>query len=288
MQQYLDLCNLILKKGVLNKNRTKNKAKSIFGYQMRFNLNEGFPLMTTKQLFLKGVIHELLWFLKGDTNIRYLVLNNVNIWNEWPYEKYCKSPFYQNETLKEFIDKIKINEDFALKNGDLGPIYGKQWRNFGGIDQIKKIIQEIKKNPHSRRLIISAWNPLEIEKMILPPCHVLIQFHVQNKKLSLQLFQRSGDVFLGIPFNIASYSLLLIIISQITKLQPYEFIHNLGNAHIYENHLEQIKIQINRKPYKLPQIILNPQKKNIEDFVFEDFKLKNYICHKPIKGGVSI
>lgn len=288
MHQYLDLCFLILKKGITRINRTSIKTKGIFGHQMRFNLNKGFPLLTTKKIYLKGIIHELLWFIKGDTNIRYLVQNNVNIWNEWPYKKYTQSLSFKGETLKEFIQKIKDDELFASKHGQLGPIYGTQWRNFYGIDQLKKIIQEIKKNPSSRRLIISAWNPPLINEMALPPCHVMMQFYVEDNKLSLQLYQRSGDVFLGLPFNIASYSLLLIMVAQVTNLQPYEFIHTLGDAHIYENHLEQIKIQIQRKPYPLPQIILNPNIRDIENFQFSDFKLKDYICHDVLKGEVAV
>ncbi|MDC9032009.1 thymidylate synthase [Columbia Basin potato purple top phytoplasma] len=288
MHQYLDLCFLILKKGITRINRTSIKTKGIFGHQMRFNLNKGFPLLTTKKLYLKGIVHELLWFIKGDTNIRYLVQNNVNIWNEWPYKKYTQSLSFKGETLKEFIQKIKDDELFASKHGQLGPIYGAQWRNFYGADQLKKIIQEIKKNPLSRRLIISAWNPPLINEMALPPCHVMMQFYVEDNKLSLQLYQRSGDVFLGIPFNIASYSLLLMMVAQVTNLQPYEFIHTLGDAHIYENHLEQIKIQIQRKPYPLPQIILNPNIRDIENFQFSDFKLKDYICHDVLKGEVAV
>ncbi|MGM1458793.1 MAG: thymidylate synthase [Columbia Basin potato purple top phytoplasma] len=288
MYQYLDLCFLILKKGITRINRTSIKTKGIFGHQMRFNLNKGFPLLTTKKLYLKGIIHELLWFIKGDTNIRYLVQNNVNIWNEWPYKKYTQTLSFKGETLKEFIQKIKNDELFASKHGQLGPIYGKQWRDCYGVDQLKKIIQEIKKNPSSRRLIISAWNPSLINEMVLPPCHVMMQFYVEDDKLSLQLYQRSGDVFLGIPFNIASYSLLLMMVAQVTNLQPYEFIHTLGDAHIYENHLEQIKIQIQRKPYPLPQIILNPNIRDIENFQFSDFKLKDYICHDVLKGEVAV
>ncbi|QTX03185.1 thymidylate synthase [Candidatus Phytoplasma luffae] len=288
MQQYLKLCRLILEKGTLRENRTQIKAKSLFGYQMRFNLEKGFPLLTTKKINFRSIIHELLWFIKGDTNIRYLVLNNVKIWNEWPYEKYKKSPFFQGENLSEFINKIKVDKEFAEKNGNLGPVYGKQWRDFSGIDQLKKIIQEIQNNPLSRRLIISSWNPPLIDEMALPPCHVLIQFFVNQNKLSLQLYQRSGDVFLGIPFNIASYSLLLILISQITNLEPYEFIHTIGDAHIYENHLEQINIQIKRNPYPLSQIILNPNIKRIEDFKFSDINLKNYISHDVLKGDVAV
>ncbi|KND62653.1 thymidylate synthase [Candidatus Phytoplasma phoenicium] len=288
MKQYLDLCRAILQNGVICDNRTKVSAKSIFGFQMRFNLNEGFPMVTTKKLNLKSIIHELLWFIKGDTNIRYLVLNNVKIWNDWPYQAYRKSSFFQGESLSEFVQKIKEDEVFAQKHGNLGPVYGEQWRNFSGIDQLQKIISEIKNNPNSRRLLISSWNPKAIEQMILPPCHVLMQFYVQQNQLSLQLYQRSGDVFLGIPFNIASYSLLLMMVSQVTNLKPYEFIHTLGDAHIYHNHLEQIKIQLQRSSYPLPQIMLNTSIKNIEDFRFTDFHLKNYISHDILNGEIAI
>ncbi|WP_323847799.1 MAG: thymidylate synthase [Phytoplasma sp.] len=288
MKQYLELCFLILNKGIIRTNRTGVKTQGIFGHQMRFDLNKGFPLITTKKMYLKGIIHELLWFIKGDTNIRYLVQNNVNIWNEWPYQKYTQSPLFKKETLEEFIKKIKKDKNFAKEYGELGPIYGEQWRNFAGVDQLQKIIQEIKINPSSRRLIISAWNPPLIDKMLLPPCHVMMQFYVENDKLSLQLFQRSGDVFLGIPFNIASYSLFLIMIAQITNLKSYEFIYTLGDAHIYENHLEKIKIQIKRNPHPLSKIIINSNVKNIEDFKFSDFQLKNYISHNALKAKVAV
>ncbi|MDV3196039.1 MAG: thymidylate synthase [Candidatus Phytoplasma stylosanthis] len=288
MRPYLDLCLLILKENLLKENRTKELTKSIFGHQMRFNLEEGFPLLTTKKINFKAVVYELLWFIKGDTNIQFLVKNNVHIWNEWPYENYRLSKYFKGESLLEFIDKIKKDDAFAEKHGQLGPIYGKQWRDFYGVDQLNKVIQEIKNNPSSRRLIISAWNPPLIDKMVLPPCHVLMQFYVKKDKISLQLFQRSGDVFLGIPFNIASYSLLLMMVSQVTNLKPYEFIHTLGDAHIYENHFEQVKIQIKRDPYPLPQLILNPNVKKIEDFVFLDINLKNYISHGFLKGNVAI
>ncbi|MEZ0180014.1 thymidylate synthase ['Camptotheca acuminata' phytoplasma] len=288
MKQYLDLCRLILKKGVLKENRTKFPAFSIFGTQIRFNLQEGFPLVTTKKVNFKAIVYELLWFIKGDTNIRYLVKHNVNIWNEWPYQKYSRSPFFQGETLSEFIQKIKQDKNFAQQHGDLGPIYGKQWRDFSGIDQLQEVIQEIKNNPSSRRLIILAWNPPLIDKMVLPPCHVLMQFYVYKNKLSLQLFQRSGDVFLGVPFNIASYSLLLMMVAQLTNLEPYEFVHTLGDAHIYENHLEQVKTQINRVPFTLPQVILNKNVSKIEDFQFSDFVLKNYKTHNVLKAEIAV
>ncbi|WBL31607.1 thymidylate synthase [Candidatus Phytoplasma sacchari] len=288
MKQYLDLCNFILKNGIFRKNRTNIMTKSIFGYQMHFNLDDGFPLITTKKMHINSIIHELLWFISGSTNIRYLVLNNVKIWNEWPYQKYSKTSYFKGESLLEFIDKIKKNKEFAYKHGNLGPIYGQQWRNFSGIDQLKEVIKNIKKNPFSRRLIISAWNVPLIKKMILPPCHVLMQFYVNEDKLSLQLFQRSADVFLGLPFNIASYSLLLMMISQITKLKPHKFIHSLGDAHIYLNHLKQIEIQIKRNPKKLPLMFLNSNVKQIENFKINDFILKNYNFHESLKGEIAV
>ncbi|WCA22255.1 thymidylate synthase [Candidatus Phytoplasma oryzae] len=288
MKQYLDLCKFIIDKGVWKQNRTKIKTKSIFGYQMHFDLNNGFPLITTKKMNINSIIHELLWFISGDTNIRYLVLNNVNIWNEWPYQKYSQTSCFKGENLLEFIEKIKKNKEFANKYGNLGPIYGQQWRNFSGIDQLKEVIAEIKNNPLSRRLIISAWNVPLIKKMILPPCHILMQFYVENKKLSLQLFQRSADVFLGLPFNIASYSLLLMIIAQITNLKPHKFIHTIGDAHIYFNHFEQIKIQLKRKPKKLPKVFLNSNIKKIEDFKIQDFVFKNYFFYDILKGKIAV
>jgi thymidylate synthase len=288
MKTYLDLCRFILTKGIFKNDRTNTGTKSVFGYQMRFNLEEGFPLLTTKKMHLRSIIHELLWFLKGDTNIGYLVQNNVNIWNEWPYQKYKQSASFQNETLQEFIEKIKNDPFFAQKNGNLGPVYGKQWRDFNGVDQIHLLISDIKKNPNSRRLIINSWNPPLLNQMALPPCHVLIQFYVNQSKLSLQLYQRSGDVFLGIPFNIASYSLLLMMVAQVTNLQPYEFIHTLGDAHIYSNHFVQVQTQIQRIPKKLPQMILNPYIQNINDFKFSDFTLQNYQCDGILKGDIAV
>ncbi|MBP5836009.1 thymidylate synthase [Candidatus Phytoplasma meliae] len=288
MTNYLDLCRLILKQSIDKDDRTKTGTKSIFGHQMRFNLQHGFPLLTTKKMYLKAIIHELLWFLKGDTNISYLVKNNVNIWNAWPYQKYKKSSDFQNETMEEFVQKIKSNPAFAALHGNLGPVYGKQWRDFNGFDQINFLISEIKQNPNSRRLILNSWNPSELKQMVLPPCHVLIQFYVNQGKISLQLYQRSGDVFLGVPFNIASYSLLLMMVAQVTNLQPYEFIHTLGDAHIYNNHLQQIATQIKRVPKKLPQMVLNPNVADIHQFQFSDFTLKNYICDEILKGDIAI
>lgn len=288
MKEYLKLCNHVLNKGTKKSDRTNTGTTSLFGYQMRFDLSEGFPLLTTKKVHLKAVIHELLWFIKGDTNIKYLVDNNVRIWNEWPYEWFKKSSDYHNETIDEYIEKIKTDDEFAKKHGDLGPVYGKQWRDFRGVDQFLEVIEQIKTNPSSRRLIVNAWNPPEIPFMALPPCHMMFQFYVNEGKLSLQLYQRSADIFLGVPFNISSYSLLLMMVAQVTNLEPGEFVHTLGDAHIYDNHIEQIKTQLSREPMKLPKMVINPNVKNILDFKYDDFKLEGYQSHPAIKGVVAV
>ncbi len=264
MKQYLDLLKHILDKGIQKEDRTGTGTISIFGYQMRFNLEEGFPLLTTKKLHLKSIIYELLWFIRGDTNIRYLKEHGVSIWDEW-----------------------------ADENGDLGPIYGYQWRSWprydgGHIDQLSRVINEIKNNPYSRRHIVSAWNAADIDKMALPPCHCLFQFYVANDRLSCQLYQRSGDVFLGVPFNIASYSLLVMMVAKVCGLKPGEFIHTLGDAHIYLNHIDQVKLQLARQPRKLPQMIINREVDSIFDFRYQDFKLIGYNPHPHIKGEVSV
>jgi thymidylate synthase len=264
MLQYQELLKHILTKGVKKEDRTGTGTLSVFGYQMRFDLSEGFPLITTKKLHLKSIIHELLWFLKGSTNIDYLQKNNVRIWNEW-----------------------------ADTNGELGPIYGYQWRswhdgNGNAIDQISQVIESIKHNPDSRRHIVSAWNVAQIDKMALPPCHILFQFYVAQGKLSCQLYQRSADSFLGVPFNIASYALLLLMMAQVTGLEAGEFVHTLGDAHIYTNHLEQVSLQISRKPFALSSMKLNAEVKNIFDFKYEDFTLENYQAHPHIKGDISV
>lgn len=264
MRQYLDFLKHILEVGKQKGDRTGTGTISTFGYQMRFDLSEGFPLVTTKKLHLKSIIYELLWFLKGDTNISYLQEHGVRIWNEW-----------------------------ADEHGDLGPVYGKQWRawqdyNKGSIDQIKEVIEEIKRNPHSRRLMVSAWNVAELDDMALAPCHCLMQFYVSEGKLSLQLYQRSADAFLGVPFNIASYALLLMMIAQVTGLEVGEFIHSFGDAHIYNNHLEQVELQLSREPRSLPKMRLNPAVKSIDDFCFDDFTLENYDPHPHIAGAVSV
>ena len=288
MKTYLDLCRYVLDNGNEKMDRTKTGTKSVFGYQMRFDLSDGFPLLTTKRVHLKSIIHELLWFIKGDTNIKYLVDNDVRIWNEWPYEAFKKSSAYKGETMDEFVLKIKSDEEFAKKYGDLGPVYGAQWRNFNGVDQLQFILDEIKSNPNSRRMILSAWNPAEIHNMALPPCHTLIQFYVNDGKLSLQLYQRSADIFLGVPFNIASYALLLMMVAQVTNLELGTFVHTLGDAHIYSNHFDQINTQLKRTPKPLPKMIINTNVKSLFDFKFEDFTLVDYNPDKGIKGVVAV
>ncbi len=264
MRQYLDLLDRILTEGTRKDDRTGTGTISVFGHQMRFNLEEGFPCLTTKKLHLKSIIHELLWFLNGDTNVKYLQDNGVRIWNEW-----------------------------ADENGNLGHIYGYQWRSWPGydgehIDQIKEVVETIKNNPDSRRIIVNAWNVGDIKNMNLPPCHAMFQFYVADGKLSLQLYQRSADCFLGVPFNIASYALLLQMMAQVTGLKAGEFIHTLGDAHLYLNHIEQAKQQLTREPKKLPQMAINPEVKDIFSFKFEDFSLENYDAHPHIKAEVSV
>ncbi|GEC91470.1 MULTISPECIES: thymidylate synthase [Brevibacillus] len=264
MKQYLDLCQRILDEGVTKEDRTGTGTTSVFGHQMRFDLSEGFPMVTTKKLHMKSIIHELLWFLSGDTNIRYLQENGVRIWNEW-----------------------------ADENGDLGPVYGSQWRSFTGrdgktVDQIQWVIDEIKRNPDSRRLIVSAWNPAELDKMALPPCHLLFQFYVANGKLSCQLYQRSGDTFLGVPFNIASYALLTHMVAHVTGLEVGDFVHTIGDAHLYLNHIEQVKLQLTREPKPLPKLVLNPEVTSIFDFKYEDIEIVGYESHPHIKGEVAV
>ena len=288
MQEYLNLLDNILKHGKLKHNRTKYDSLSIFGYQMRYSLENCFPLVTTKKIHFKSIVHELLWFISGSTNIKDLIENGVRIWNEWPFLSYKKSIAYKGETLVEFIEKIKTDSEFANKYGSLGPVYGKQWRNFIGVDQLKNVVSQIKENPDSRRLIVSAWNPSEIELMQLPPCHTLFQFYVYNNELSAQLYQRSADVFLGIPFNIASYALLIYMIAHVCGLKPKEFVHTLGDAHIYVNHIKQVKTQLNRTPRPLPTLRLNPDIKSIFDFKYEDVELINYNPLPLIKGKVAV
>jgi len=293
MKQYLELLTHIMDKGSHKEDRTGTGTLSTFGYQMRFDLAEGFPLLTTKKVHLKSIIHELLWFINGETNIKYLVDNNVRIWNEWPYRNFKKTDDYNGETLKEFVDKIKKDDAFAKKHGNLGPVYGRQWRHFDGpnglyVDQLSEVIENIKNNPRSRRLIVSSWNPPLVPMMALPPCHMMFHFYVNDNKLSCQLYQRSADTFLGIPFNIASYALLTMMVAQVTDLELGEFIHTLGDAHIYNDHFDQVKLQLSRTPKKLPKMILNKEIKNIEEFKYDDFNLTGYDPYPLIKGKVSV
>ena len=301
MKQYLDLVRHIRDHGTIKEDRTGTGTVSIFGYQMRFNLADGFPLVTTKRVHLKSILHELLWFIKGDTNIKYLVQNGVGIWNDWPYQNWLRETgqaqnlqMYSSEwrlVMKEFIERIKSDDTFARQYGDLGPVYGKQWRNFGGVDQLANIVNDIKTNPDSRRLIVSAWNPQDIPVMIksgLPPCHSLFQFYVVEGRLSCQLYQRSADVFLGVPFNIASYAILTIMIAQVTGLRPGYFIHTFGDAHLYLNHMEQVEEQLSRAEFDLPELKVNPSITSLFDFVFEDFELQNYMSHEPISAPVAV
>ena len=293
MKQYLELCKKVLEEGSYKDDRTGTGTYSLFGYQTRYNLEEGFPLVTTKKVFLRGIIHELLWFISGSTNIKYLVDNDVHIWDDWAYKAYKNSNEFEGEDMKGFAARIKSldkDDPFVVKWGELGPVYGRQWRNFNeqGVDQLQNLIDQIKNNPNSRRLIISAWNPCEVDKMALPPCHSFMQFYVINGKLSCQLYQRSADIFLGVPFNIASYSLFTMMIAQVCGLKPGEFVHTMGDAHIYSNHVEQIKLQLSREPKKLPTMKINPNVKSIFDFKIEDFELEGYEPWPRIKGEVAV
>lgn len=290
METYLKLCRDVLEKGSLKSDRTGTGTLSYFGYQMRFNLQEGFPLLTTKKVHFHSVLGELLWFISGETNIRPLVMQKIRIWNEWPYEKYKKSSDYQGEDMDAYIKRITEDEDFARKHGDLGPVYGAQWRNFNGVDQLLEIENEIKTNPHSRRLLISAWNPPKIKEMLLPPCHLLMQFYVSpdGETLSLQLYQRSADIFLGVPFNIASYSLLLHMMAHATGKKVGEFVMTIGDAHIYTNHFEQVKEQLTREPLPLPSIKIKRKVNSIIDIKYEDIELIDYNYHPAIKAIVSV
>ncbi len=284
------------------KERTGVGTIKVFGYQARFDLSKGFPLLTTKKVFIKGIIHELLWFLRGETNIKYLVDNGVGIWNEWPFQAYLKSnnleeefPKYSEEwkeKLTWYVEQIKTDAEFAKKWGELGPVYGKQWRDFNGFDQIKDAIQQLKTNPGSRRIIVSAWNPPEVPEMAksgLPPCHCLYQFSVINGRLSCQLYQRSCDTFLGVPFNIASYALLTAIFAKLCGFEVGDFVHTYGDLHIYKNHIEQVNEQLLRVPRKAPELVIKDRgQKNIEDFKFEDFEIVDYNPHPPIKAPIAV
>lgn len=288
------MCRYILEHGEDRPDRTGTGTRSVFGYQTRYDLREGFPLLTTKKMYLRPIAEELLWFIKGDTNIKYLVDRNVKIWNEWPYEDFKKSEDFNGETLEEFVEKIKNDDEFAKKHGNLGPVYGAQWRNFNneGTDQLMKLIDSLKNNPFSRRHIISAWNPSQVDEMALPPCHTLMQFYVSSDKkyLSCQLYQRSADTFLGVPFNIASYALLTCMLAQVCGYEPKEFIHTIGDAHIYKDHFDVVKTQIEREPLPLPHLVLNKDidNHNLFDFKIEDIKLEGYQSHGPLKGKVSV
>ncbi|MDD4530227.1 MAG: thymidylate synthase [Candidatus Gracilibacteria bacterium] len=309
MKQYLDTLRNIYKNGIDRDDRTGIGTRSIFGMQMRYNLNEGFPLVTTKKMFLKGIIHELIWFLDGDTNIQPLVKNGVKIWNEWAFTKYLKhnnldKSFERyseewNKTMTDFIEKIKTDDNFAKEWGDLGPVYGKQWRAWDTksgktVDQIQIAVDMLKFDTNSRRIIVSGWNVGEIQELIHnhdfapPSCHSLFQFHVTNGRLSCQLYQRSADMFLGVPFNVASYALLTMMMAQVSGLELGDFIHTMGDAHIYNNHFEQVQTQLSREPFQLPKMKINPEIKNIFDFKYEDFELQDYQCHEAIKAPIAV
>jgi thymidylate synthase len=305
MRQYLDLLQDIKDNGVKKMDRTGVGTISVFGRQLRFDLSEGFPAVTTKKLFMRAIIHELIWFLQGSSNIKYLVDNDVHIWDEWPYKHYLMEqgkdvPDSNSEQwkkgIKEFTEKIKADDKFAKKWGELGPVYGYQWRNWPTpdgkhIDQIKKAVDTIKNSPDSRRIIVSAWNVADIDEMAkagLPPCHLLFQFYVADGKLSCQMYQRSADTFLGVPFNIASYSLLTMMMAQVCGLEPGDFVHTFGDTHLYLNHREQVEQQLSRKPKPLPKMKINPKVKNINDFKFEDFELLEYDPHPAIYAPIAV
>jgi len=314
MQQYIDLCKHVLEHGTRKSDRTQTGTTSVFGYQMRFDLQKGFPLLTTKRVAFRLVASELLWFIKGDSNIRYLLEHNNNIWNEWAFERWTKSEDYKGpdmtdfgrrslhdeafaaeyeEQMEKFKQRILQDDDFAKEYGELGDVYGKQWRAWKTttgetIDQLKDVIETIKTNPSSRRLIVSAWNPEDVPTMALPPCHTMFQFYVLDGKLSCQLYQRSGDIFLGIPFNIASYALLTHLVAHECGLEVGEFIHTLGDAHIYDNHIEQVTEQLSREPKSLPELKLNKAVQSVFDFEMDDIVIEGYDPHPPIKAPVAV
>ena len=301
MQAYLDLLDHILKKGTEKGDRTGTGTLSVFGYQSRYDLREGFPLLTTKKIHWKSVVHELLWFIRGDTNIRYLVQNGVRIWNEWPFQHYLEatgraadlpkhSPAWK-EAMKEFTNRIAEEEVFARKWGELGPVYGRQWRNFNGVDQLREVVENIRRNPDSRRHIVTAWNPADIPEMVkagLPPCHTLFQFYVADGRLSCQLYQRSADVFLGVPFNIASYALLTHLVARECDLAVGDFVHTLGDAHLYSNHLDQAELQRSRAPRPLPSLRIAPSAPSMFEISFADIELLDYDPWPAIRAPIAV
>ncbi len=293
MQQYHDLVTRVLSEGVQKGDRTGTGTLSVFGHQMRFNLQEGFPLLTTKKVHIKSILHELLWFLQGSTNIEYLAQNKVRIWDDWPYAAYGKSEDFQGEDIRAFAERVATDKAFAAQWGELGPVYGYQWRswpapNGGHVDQIAQIIDQIKNNPNSRRIIVNAWNVGFVDQMALPPCHAFFQFYVADGKLSCQLYQRSADIFLGVPFNIASYAFLVHMVAQVCELEVGDFVHTLGDAHIYNNHIEQLELQLSRDFRALPQLKLNPEIKDIFGFSYDDFEIVGYDPHPHIAGKVAV
>ena len=292
MRQYHELMERVLREGSDKSDRTGTGTRSVFGHQMRFDLAEGFPMITTKKLHLKSILHELIWFISGDTNIRYLCQNGVRIWDDWPFATYSKSADYDGIDMKEFAARIASDADFAAKWGDLGPVYGYQWRFWPGpngpVDQLRDVLEGIRSNPDGRRHIVSAWNPGYIDQMALPPCHAFFQFYVADGKLSCQLYQRSADIFLGVPFNIASYALLLHMMAQDLGLQVGDFVHSLGDAHIYSNHTDQVRLQLSRDLRALPTLSLNPSVKSLFDFRYEDVELVGYDPHPHIPAPVAV
>ena len=292
MRQYHELMDRVLREGIDKSDRTGTGTRSVFGHQMRFDLAEGFPMVTTKKLHLKSILHELIWFISGDTNIRYLCQNGVRIWDDWPFSTYAKSADYDGIDMKEFAARIASDTDFAAKWGDLGPVYGYQWRFWPGpngpVDQLRDVLEGIRRNPDGRRHIVSAWNPGYIDQMALPPCHAFFQFYVVDGKLSCQLYQRSADIFLGVPFNIASYALLIHMMAQDLGLEVGDFVHTLGDAHIYSNHMDQVRLQLSREPRALPTLKLNPSVTSLFDFRYEDVELVGYDSHPHIPAPVAV
>ncbi len=292
MRQYHELMDRVLREGADKSDRTGTGTRSVFGHQMRFDLADGFPMVTTKKLHLKSILHELIWFISGDTNIRYLCQNGVRIWDDWPFATYSKSADYDGIGMKEFAARIAADADFAATWGNLGPVYGYQWRFWPGpngpVDQLREVLEGIRRNPDGRRHIVSAWNPGYIDQMALPPCHAFFQFYVVDGKLSCQLYQRSADIFLGVPFNIASYALLIHMMAQDLGLGVGDFVHTLGDAHIYSNHLEQVQLQLSREPRSLPTLNLNPSVKSLFDFRYDDVELVGYDPHPHIPAPVAV